>query len=49
MVKRIEYLRARLTRAGMPGLFGEAAMEALAEHVLTTGVITPDDLALLDG
>lgn len=49
VVKRIEYLRARLSRAGVPGLFGEAAMEALAEHVLTTGVVTPDDLALLDG
>lgn len=48
VVKRIEYLRARLTRAGVPGLFGDAAMEALAEHVLTTGVVTADDLTLLD-
>lgn len=49
LVKRIEYLRTRLTRAGVPNLQGDNALEHLAEHVLTTGVIRREDLALLDG
>lgn len=47
LVKRIEHMRERLTKAGVPGLLGEAALEALAVHVLTTKVITKDDLVLL--
>jgi hypothetical protein len=45
--KRIEYIRNRLVRAGVPNLQGERAMEALAEHVIATGVIGHDDLELL--
>jgi hypothetical protein len=48
LVKRIEYLRTRLTNAGVPNLHGWNAMQALAEYVLTTGIITRDDLPLLD-
>jgi len=47
LVKRIEHMRERLTKAGVPGLFGDAALDNLAVHVLTTRVITKDDLALL--
>lgn len=47
LVKRIEHLRERLTRSGVPGLVGETALEALAVHVLTTAVITRQDLGLL--
>lgn len=47
LVKRIEHMRERLTRAGVPGLLGDGALEALAVHVLTTRVITREDLALL--
>jgi hypothetical protein len=47
LVKRIEYLRTRLTNAGVPNLQGWNAMQALAEYVLTTGIITPDDLHLI--
>jgi hypothetical protein len=47
LVKRIEYLRTRLTKAGVPNLLGDNALEHLAEHVLTTGVITRADLTLL--
>lgn len=48
LVKRIEYLRTRLTNAGVPNLHGWNAMQALAEYVLTTGIITTDDLRLID-
>jgi hypothetical protein len=48
LVKRIEYVRTRLVKAGVPNLYGDRAQEALAEHVIATGVIGPDDLALLD-
>ncbi len=47
LVKRIEHLRERLTRSGVPGLVGETALESLAVHVLTTGVVTRHDLSLL--
>jgi len=47
LVKRIEYLRTRLTNAGVPNLHGWNAMTNLAEYVLTTGLITRDDLPLL--
>jgi hypothetical protein len=44
LVKRIEYLRARLTDAGVPNLTGWNALNNLAEYALTTGLITRDDL-----
>ena len=47
LVKRIEYLRVRLTAAGVPNLTGWNALAHLAEYALTTGVITRSDLALL--
>lgn len=49
LVKRIEYLRTRLLRAGVPNLQGDRALEALAEHVIATGEITRADLSLLPG
>lgn len=47
LVKRIEYLRTRLTNAGVPNLMGWNALPSLAEYAITTGLITKDDLALL--
>jgi hypothetical protein len=47
LVKRIEYLRTRLANAGVPGLMGWNAMYNLAEYVITTGIITKDDLPLV--
>jgi hypothetical protein len=41
-------VRTRLVKAGVPNLQGEHAQEALAEHVIATGVIGPDDRDLLD-
>jgi hypothetical protein len=48
LVKRIEYLRTRLSAAGVPHMQGWNALSALAEYALTTGLITRDDLQLLD-
>jgi hypothetical protein len=47
LVKRIEYLRSRLTNAGVPNLVGWNALANLAEYALATGLITKDDLKLL--
>ncbi|MER5643736.1 hypothetical protein [Streptosporangium sp. NPDC002524] len=47
LVKRIEYLRLRLDKAGVPGMQGWNALSALAEFSLTTGLITKDDLGLI--
>jgi hypothetical protein len=47
LVKRIEYLRTRLTNAGVPNLLGENGLPHLAEWALTTGVLTRSDLDLL--
>lgn len=47
LVKRVEYIRVRLTNAGVPNLLGETALQHLAEWALTTRVITKDDLILL--
>jgi hypothetical protein len=47
LVKRIEYLRARLSAAGVPNLTGWNALANLAEYALTTGLITRADLELL--
>lgn len=45
--KRIEYLRSRLDRAGVPNMTGWNALPNLAEYVLTTGIITKEDLRLI--
>lgn len=47
LVKRVEYLRTRLTNAGVPNLLGENALPHLAEWALATGLISRADLALL--
>jgi hypothetical protein len=47
LIKRVEYLRTRLTNAGVPNLLGDNALQHLAEWALATGLITRDDLALL--
>jgi hypothetical protein len=47
LVKRIEYLRTRLTNAGVPNLMGWNALTNLAEYALVTGLVTKDDLRLL--
>lgn len=47
LVKRIEYLRTRLDAAGVPGVVGWNALYGLAEHVLSTGMLTREDLARL--
>ena len=49
LVKRIEYLRTRLTDAGVPNLQGENALPALAEWALLTRSLTRQDLDLLPG
>jgi hypothetical protein len=40
LVKRVEYIRTRLTNAGVPNLQGWNALSALAEYALTTKLIT---------
>lgn len=47
LVKRVEYLRQRLSAAGVPNLQGENALPHLAEWALVTGTLTRDDLGLL--
>lgn len=47
LVKRVEYLRTRLSNAGVPNLLGDNALQHLAEWALSTGVLTREDLALL--
>lgn len=44
LVKRIEYLRTRLTDAGVPNLMGFNALNNLAEYALTRGLVTKADL-----
>jgi hypothetical protein len=47
LVKRVEYIRTRLTNAGVPNMQGWNALSALAEYALTTGLIKRDDLRLI--
>ncbi len=47
LVKRIEYLRTRLTNAGVPNLMGWNALANLAEYAISRGLITKEDLAQL--
>jgi len=48
VVKRIEYLRMRLTDSGVPNLHGDNAMRALGEYVISTGILARIDLDTLD-
>jgi hypothetical protein len=45
--KRVEHVRAKLTEAGVPDLWGPHALEHLAKWLKVTGVIAADDLRLL--
>jgi hypothetical protein len=45
--KRIEYLRGKLEKAGVPNVSGWNALSGLAEYVLATKIITKDDLRLI--
>lgn len=45
--KKIEYLRTRLDRAGVPNMTGWNALTNLAEYVLANGTITKEDLRLV--
>jgi hypothetical protein len=47
LVKRIEYLRTRLTNAGVPNLTGWNALPGLAEYAITARLISKDDLHLI--
>lgn len=49
LVRRIEHLRTRLDKAGVPNMTGPYALVNLAEYVLNRGLITKDDLRLLPG
>jgi hypothetical protein len=47
LVKRVEYLRTRLSNAGVPNLLGDNALQHLAEWALSTGLLAREDLQLL--
>ncbi|HEY8458670.1 MAG TPA: hypothetical protein VIL34_23985 [Actinopolymorphaceae bacterium] len=47
LIKRIEYLRTRLDKAGVPNMTGPYALVNLAEYVISRGLITRADLQLL--
>lgn len=47
LVKRIEYIRSRLSGAGVPNMQGDNALASLAEWALVTGALSREDLALL--
>ncbi|MBB5958605.1 hypothetical protein FHS29_005213 [Saccharothrix tamanrassetensis] len=47
LLRKIEYLRTRLTKAGVPNMNGANALINLAEHALTRGLITEHDLRLI--
>jgi hypothetical protein len=49
LVKRIEYLRARLDQAGVPGMVGWNALVRLGDYVTATGLLARSDLGLLRG
>jgi hypothetical protein len=44
LIRRIEYLRRRLTAAGVPDLIGPEALANLAEYVIASGIVGPADL-----
>lgn len=45
--KKVEYLRKRLTKAGVPNMDGRDALLNLGEYALAKRLITKDDLRLL--
>jgi hypothetical protein len=45
--KRMEYLRSRLGKAGVPNVSAGKTLSDLAEYVLATKIITKDDLRLI--
>jgi hypothetical protein len=47
LVKRIEYLRLRLDAAGVPNMRGFSALNNLAEYVISRGLVTRADRAML--
>lgn len=47
LVKRIEYLRTRLAKAGVPDMTGPYALMHFANYVLATSLITKNDIAML--
>jgi hypothetical protein len=47
LLRRIEYLRSRLKKAGVPNMDGPSALYNLAEFALSQKLITKADLALL--
>lgn len=47
VVKRCENIRNRCIRSGAPGLRGPRALEELARLLMSTGVLTADDLRWL--
>jgi len=49
LVRRIEYLRTRLDKSGVPNMTGPNALNNLAEYALTRKLIKSDDLRLLPG
>ncbi len=49
LVKRIEYLRARLDSAGVPNMTGFNALANLAEYAIGRRLVTREDLTLLQG
>jgi hypothetical protein len=49
LLRKIEYLRTRLDKAGVPNMMGGNALGNLAEYVLTRTLITKDDLRMLPG
>jgi hypothetical protein len=48
LVKRVEYVRTRLDKAGVPGLLGWAALQTLAEFAISCGIVTKPDVDGLD-
>ncbi|QKW36295.1 hypothetical protein HUT06_21535 [Actinomadura sp. NAK00032] len=44
LVKRIEYLRMRLHRAGVPNMTGYNAVAQLADYVIATGLLKTTDI-----
>lgn len=47
LVKRVEYLRLRLDAAGVPNMRGFSALNNLAEYVISRGLVTRADRALV--
>lgn len=48
LIQRVDYLRTRLSNAGVSNLMGWNALPALAEYAISAGLITAEDLALIE-